>query len=41
MSNNSNFGFTAAELRKLRSLKNPHGIQKFLNDMPYHVATSA
>jgi hypothetical protein len=33
--------FTAAELRKLRSLKNPHGIQRFLDDMPYHLATSA
>ena len=33
--------FTAAELRKLRSLKNPHGIQRFLDDMPYHVATTA
>jgi hypothetical protein len=33
--------FTPAELRKLRSLKNPHGIQRFLDDMPYHVATTA
>jgi hypothetical protein len=33
--------FTSAELRKLRSLKNPHGIQRFLDDMPYHVATTA
>ena len=31
-------GFTPAELRKLRSLKNPHGIQRFLDDMPYHLA---
>jgi hypothetical protein len=30
-------GFTAKELRKLRSLKNPHGIQRFLDDMPYHL----
>lgn len=35
---NSNHGFTPAELRKLRSLKDPHGIQKFLDDMPYHLA---
>jgi hypothetical protein len=31
-------GFTPAELRKLRSLKEPHGIQRFLDDMPYHLA---
>jgi len=33
--------FTPAELRKLRSLKNPHGIQRFLDDMPYHLADTA
>jgi hypothetical protein len=38
--NNSN-SFTPAELRKLRSLKTPHGIQRFLDDMPYHLADSA
>jgi hypothetical protein len=32
------FGFTPKELRKLRSLKDPYGIQKFLDDMPYHLA---
>lgn len=32
------FGFTAKELRRLRSLKTPHGIQKFLDAMPYHLA---
>jgi hypothetical protein len=31
-------GFTPAELRKLRSLKNPYGIQGYLDDMPYHLA---
>jgi hypothetical protein len=31
-------GFTPAELRKLRSLKNPYGIQRYLDDMPYHLA---
>ena len=41
MSNNSNSEFTPAEVRKVRALKNPYGIQKFLNDMPYHLATSA
>lgn len=34
-------GFTAAELRKLRSLKTPYGIQRFLDDMPYHLADTA
>ncbi len=33
--------FTPAELRKLRSLKAPHGIQRFLDDMPYHLADTA
>ena len=33
--------FTPAELRKLRSFKSPHGIQKFIDAMPYHLATSA
>ena len=31
-------GFTASELRKLRSLKTPHGIQRYMDDMPYHLA---
>lgn len=31
-------GFTPAELRKLRSLKNPYGIQRYLDGMPYHLA---
>jgi hypothetical protein len=33
--------FTAAELRKLRSLKDPYGIQRFLDDMPYHLEDTA
>jgi hypothetical protein len=33
--------FTPAELRTLRSLKTPYGIQRFLDAMPYHLATSA
>jgi hypothetical protein len=33
--------FTPAELRKLRSLKTPYGIQRFLDDMPYHLANTA
>src|SRR5258706_6928327 len=34
-------GFAPAELRKLRSLKDPNGIQRFMDAMPYHLATSA
>jgi len=33
--------FTAAELRKLRSFKEPYGIQRFLDDTPYHLADTA
>jgi len=33
--------FTPTELRKLRSLKNPYGVQKLLDDMPYHLADTA
>jgi hypothetical protein len=33
--------FTPSELRKLRSLKDPYGIQRLLNDMPYHLADTA
>ncbi len=32
---------TPAELRFMRSLKNPAGIQKFLDSIPYHVANTA
>jgi len=35
------FGFTAKEWRKLRSLKDPYGIQRFLDAMPYHFSDSA
>jgi hypothetical protein len=34
-------GFTPKELRKLRSLKNPYGVQRFLDDMPYHLVDTA
>jgi hypothetical protein len=34
-------GFTPKELRKLRSLKDPYGIQRFLDDLPYHLADTA
>src|SRR6476619_6095955 len=33
--------FTPAELRQLRSLKTPAGIQRFLDAMPYHLAGTA
>jgi hypothetical protein len=39
--NNNSWGLTPAELRKLRGLKTPHGIQRLLDDMPYHLADSA
>lgn len=32
---------THAELKKLRALKNPRGIQRFLDALPYHIATTA
>jgi hypothetical protein len=33
--------FTPSELRTLRSLKTPYGIQRRLDDMPYHIAGTA
>jgi hypothetical protein len=33
--------FTAAELRALRRLKTPHGIQRFLDELPYNLSTTA
>ena len=36
-----NFGFTPSELRKLRALKTPAGIQKFLDDLPYNLSYTA
>lgn len=36
-----NFGFNPAELRKLRALKTPVGVQKFLDDMPYNLSYTA
>jgi len=37
----NHFGLTPAELRKLRSMKDPHGIQRYLDDLPYHLADTA
>lgn len=39
--NRAEGGLTAAELRKLRALKTPHGIQKALDAMPYHLENTA
>jgi hypothetical protein len=39
--NNSANEFNPAELRKLRALKDPHGIQRYLDDLPYHLADTA
>src|SRR5207237_212900 len=36
-----NFGFAASELRTLRVLKTPAGIQKFLDDLPYNLSFTA
>jgi hypothetical protein len=35
------FGFTPRELRTLRSLRTPAGIQKFIDGMEYHLAGTA
>jgi hypothetical protein len=32
---------TPAELRRLRNLKDPYGIQRFMDAMPYHLANTA
>lgn len=37
----NHFGFTPAELRKLRSYKTPYGIQRALDAMPYHLEDTA
>jgi hypothetical protein len=35
------FGFAPRELRALRSLRTPHGVQRALDAMPYHHASTA
>jgi hypothetical protein len=35
--NVESFAFTPSELRTLRALKTPAGIQRFIDDMPYHL----
>ena len=34
-------GFTPSELRRLRALKTPTGVQRLLDDLPYHLAGTA
>jgi hypothetical protein len=36
-----NFGFTPSEVRSLRALKTPAGIQRLLDDLPYNLAYTA
>ena len=35
------FGFTRSELRRLRALKTPAGVQRFLDDLPYNLSFTA
>jgi hypothetical protein len=35
------FGFDPRELRALRALRTPHGVQRALDAMPYHLASTA
>jgi hypothetical protein len=37
----SDSGFTLSELRVLRALKTPAGIQRYLDEIPYHLAGTA
>lgn len=37
----TDFGFRPNELRKLRALKTPAGLQKFLDHLPYNLAVTA
>jgi len=40
-SESNSWGFSPAELRRLRALKDPYGIQRFLDAMPYHLEDTA
>lgn len=37
----TNFDFTPSELRKLRSLKTPTGVQRYLDELPYNLKFDA
>ena len=39
--NSKDWGFTPAELRKVRGFKEPFGIQRYLDDLPYHLEDTA
>src|SRR6266536_5762234 len=39
--NASKFSFSSSELRTLRVLKTPDGVQKFLDDLPYNLSYTA
>jgi hypothetical protein len=41
VSTDNGLGFTPRELRALRALGSPHGIQRALDAMPYHLAATA
>jgi hypothetical protein len=41
LGDSSDFGFTSSELRHLRALKTPAGVQKFLDDLPYNLSFTA
>lgn len=41
MQSSDRFGFTRLELRRLRALKTPAGIQKFLDELPYNLSYTA
>src|SRR5574338_73440 len=41
LANQRDFGFSKNELRKLRSLKTPAGVQRFLDDLPYNLRFDA
>ena len=40
-SDSSGFGFTRSDLRTLRALRTPAGIQRFLDDLPYNLSYTA
>ena len=40
-SSSAGFGFSPSELRKLRALKTPAGIQSFLDELPYNLSYTA
>src|SRR4030081_946650 len=40
-SSSSGFGFSPSELRTLRALRTPAGVQRFLDDLPYNLAYTA